>query len=190
MANGGELDQQLEGILSGYSRGFTAKVFQEEEDPVVDVLMAVFDLTPLIKAGNRQYWGRELGYCWQLLVNAVCRIRCAANYRPAPRDGADQPFDLLVGTDAIDTKYRIGSGDWGTLKKFQSNGTKLREAGLTPIMLILREDNLKAAIDACYAGTWEVLTGDRSFEYLENVTEGFALKPWLEARKGRFPIVR
>lgn len=64
-----------------------------------------------------------------------------------------------MGNLAIDTKYRIGSGDSGTLKKFKAYGPTLEEKGFTPVLLIVREDNLGAAITACNAGGWTVTTG-------------------------------
>ena len=46
------------------------------------------------------------------------------------RQGADELCDLIAGKDAINTKYRIGSGDSGTLKKFKQYGRKLEGDGL------------------------------------------------------------
>jgi hypothetical protein len=81
-------------------------------------------------------------------------------FSPALRIGLDEPCDFLIGAQAIDTKYRIGSGDSGTLKKFRSYGKLLIEQGYEPILLIVREDNLGNAINACLLSGWKVLTGD------------------------------
>ena len=55
------------------------------------------------------------------------------------RFGADEPYDLTVGSQAIDAKYRIGSGDSGFNKKCKSNASLLKNEGYEPVLLILRE---------------------------------------------------
>jgi len=92
---------------------------------------------------------------------------------------------LIIGQDAIDTKYRIGSGDSGTLKKFRQYGIRLGKAGYRPVLLILRTDNLPAAVLSCMSGGWTVITGNGSFEYLYEIT-GFDLQTWLKSRMGKF----
>ncbi|WP_094675218.1 hypothetical protein [Hydrocoleum sp. CS-953] len=77
---------------------------------IADDLMLVFGLNQEIKARNKQYWGRELGMCWERIVKEICRQTCD-NFNEAIRDGNDELCDFVVGLDAIDTKYRIGSGD-------------------------------------------------------------------------------
>jgi len=77
--------------------------------------METFGVTQELKSENKQFWGRQLGMCWQLLVVELCKQNCS-DYRDALKFGADEPCDLVLGTDAIDTKYRVGSGDSGTLK--------------------------------------------------------------------------
>jgi len=109
------LDTKLKDVLRAYRDSFSIKTYSEENDEP-DALMDVFGITPLRKRENRQYWGRELGMCWQLLVTNVLSHHCKA-YSPAIKMGDDEPCDCCVGKDAIDTKYRIGSGDSGTLKK-------------------------------------------------------------------------
>jgi hypothetical protein len=54
--------------------------------------------------------------CWQRLISELCKKTCT-DYDLAIRESRDELCDLVVGKDAIDTKYRIGSGDSGTLKK-------------------------------------------------------------------------
>ena len=103
--------------------------------------------------------------------------------------GSDEPCDLIVDGYAIDTKYRIGSGDSGTLKKFKSYGQLLRTYNYEPVFLILRPDNLPAAIKACQVGTWTVYTGDASFEFIQRLS-GFDLKSFLTERVGEFPVDR
>jgi hypothetical protein len=182
-----KLQNALDEILATYQKGFSEKVYSEENDDH-DLLMDVYGITPLLKRENRQYWGRELGMCWQRLVVEVCR-QTRADFGPALRIGADEPCDLTVGNLAIDTKYRIGSGDSGTLKKFKAYGPTLEEKGFTPILLIVRVDNLGAAITACNAGGWTVTTGQQTFDYLLKLT-GFDVKAFLQQRAQAFPVAR
>jgi hypothetical protein len=180
------LESSLIAIVKEYESSFKDKVFSVEQ-PTYDLLMDIFNVTPDIKAGNRQFWGRELGMCWQRLVIAVCRDKCS-DFIPAFRVGNDEPCDLIVGKYAIDTKYRMGSGDSGTLKKFKSYGQLLRtNYSLEPVMLFVRDDNLKSAIDACKAGTWKIYTSNDTFEFIKGLT-GFDIKEWLTVNKGRFNI--
>ena len=172
-----QLEENLKDILSQYRGSFTDKAYDEENDDH-DVLMDVFGITPSLKRENRQYWGRELGMCWQRLVCEVLRLTCS-DYQPAKRIGADEPCDCSVGSDVIDTKYRIGSGDSGTLKKFKQYGKMFRDQGSRPVLLVVREDNLPAAISACKAGGWHILTGNATFDYIRD-TSGFDLKSWLK----------
>ncbi len=109
------LDTKLKHVLRAYRDSFSMKTYSEENDDR-DPIMDVFGSTPDRKRENRQYWGRELGMCWQLLVTNVLSHHCT-EYSPAIKLGDDEPCDCCVGKDAIDTKYRIGSGDSGTLKK-------------------------------------------------------------------------
>jgi hypothetical protein len=184
----GRMASALDKVLEFYQSAFSAKVFTST-DPERDLLMDVFGLTPEQKADNRQYWGRELGMCWQRLCAAMCSEYCKADYAPPVRVGADEPYDFSVGTRAIDTKYRVGSGDAGTLKKFKGNGEALAAQGMIPTMLILREDNLQAAIGACRAGGWDVRMGAAAFDLLKELTGGFDLAGWLSDRQGKFLLV-
>lgn len=176
------LDAKLKDVLRAYRDSFAVKTYSEENDDP-DPLMDVFGITPDRKRENRQYWGRELGMCWQLLVTIVFSHR-VRDYAPAFKVGSDEPCDCCVGKDAIDTKYRIGSGDSGTLKKFKSYGKLLIERGYRPMLLIVRQDNLGAAMTACKAGGWTVLQGNSSFEYIRELT-GFDLRAWLETCKAQ-----
>lgn len=178
-----QLDNALHTILTQYGKSFSAKAFAEESAEEDD-LMLVFGLTQAKKAENKQYWGRELGMCWQRLIVELCRQR-RVDFRGPLKEGLDEICDLIVGHEAIDTKYRIGSGDSGTLKKFKQYGVRLTELKYKPILLILRNDNLPAAKTACVNGGWTVFTGEESFKYLERVT-GFDLKLWLQSRRGYY----
>jgi hypothetical protein len=181
------IDDQLTAILQRYQTSFADKSYSEENDDL-DLLMNVFGLTPELKRENRQYWGRELGMCWQLLVSEICRTYCEG-FQSALKFDADEPCDLVVGKCAIDTKYRIGSGDSGTLKKFKQYGAFLTEKGYTPVFLILRKDNLSAAIGACNTGGWKVYTGEESYHFILEIS-GFDLKAYLIQKARAFPVTR
>lgn len=162
--------------LELYRQKFRDKQHVAEESSS-DVLMEALGVTPTQKLDNRQYWGRELGMCWQRLVVEVCK-ETRADFKPALRIGNDEPCDLIIGSIAIDTKYRIGSGDSGTHKKLRSYAAQLKDQGLEPVLLILREDNLPGAVHSCEQGGWRILTGDASFEFVKQET-GVDLKGYL-----------
>lgn len=182
------LEQSLELILGQYQESFSKKDYSEENQDH-DLLMDAFGITPELKRENRQYWGRELGMCWQRLVTEVFRVSDPRRFGPAIRIGADEPCDLTFANDAIDTKYRIGSGDSGTLKKFKSYGPMLRSKGYTPVFLIVREDNLASAITACKVGGWDIRIGESSFEYIKD-RSGFDIKKFLNDRIDIHKITR
>src|SRR3990167_2077097 len=74
------LQIELHKILSQYRESFSEKTYSDENNDS-DVLMNLFGITPELKRENRQYWGRELGMCWQLLINKLCEIRVANTYQ-------------------------------------------------------------------------------------------------------------
>lgn len=181
------LTNTLHDILGLYKASFTAKAYTAENNDT-DLLMDVFGITPELKRENRQYWGRELGMCWQRLVVEIFRLS-RQDFKTAIRFGADEPCDLIVGAYAIDTKYRIGSGDSGTLKKFKAYGSLLRREGFEPILLVVREDSLPAAITACATGGWTVLTGDATYGFIHART-GFDLKDFLRTTASEYMVSR
>ena len=180
------IEQKLDVILKRYRESFLEKVYSDENDDY-DILMQAFGITPLLKRENRQYWGRELGKCWELLVVEACKS--APTFKPALRIGGDEPCDLIIQNYAIDAKYRLGSGDSGTLKKFKAYGPLLREHGYTPVFLFLREDNLPAAMTACKSGTWEIYIGKQSFDFIKLVS-GFDIENYLTRKANEFLVVR
>jgi len=183
----GSPSDQLEEICRRYALSFSGKIYASENE-ALDPLMNLFGITQELKRENKQYWGRELGMCFQSLVREICKSQCA-DYKPGLRDGADEVCDVIAGKDAIDTKYRVGSGDSGTLKKFRQYGIRLSDAGFRPIMAIVRTDNLPAAIQAARSGGWTVYQGIETFVYIEALT-GFKLKEWLDGRVARYRIDR
>ncbi len=182
-----KLLSQMTLTMQLYQQAFSSKVYVTENDDL-DLLMSAFGITPELKRENRQYWGRELGMCWQRIVTLVAESRCA-DYSPPIKVGADEPIDLFIGNDAIDTKYRIGSGDSGTLKKFKTYGKWIQEQGKQPVILIMREDNLNAAIQACKVGGWSVKIGDECYDYIQEKT-GFDIKAFLASQKNQFTLTR
>ncbi len=187
MTDSSPLMQALGNVLVHYRVTFSDKVYTQENN-ATDLLMDVFGITPGLKRENRQYWGRELGMCWQRLVIELFR-HTRDDFGPALRYGADEPCDLTVAAYAIDTKYRIGSGDSGTLKKFRAYAPLLRDKGYEPTLLIVREDNLPAAIAACKSGGWNVLTGEATFDFIRTLS-GFDLRDYLRAKAQEYKIVR
>lgn len=169
MAN---FEDNLIHIIQKYKDNFSGKIYKDESEEI-DVLMEAFGITQVLKKENKQYWGRELGMCWQLLVTEVFHNFCD-DFKPAKKYGDDEPADFFVGLEAVDTKYRVGSGDSGTLKKFKQYGKMLTNEGLVPVFLFLRSDNLPAAITACKFGGWTIYIGDDSFKYILEKT-GFDL---------------
>jgi hypothetical protein len=181
------VETRLFDIMQAYQKSFSDKVYQEENDDV-DLLMDAFGLKPETKRENKQYWGRELGMCWQRLVSDVLSSH-RDDYQPAIRIGLDEPCDMVLGHFAIDTKYRIGSGDSGTLKKFKQNGALLMDLGFQPICLVVRDDNLHAAISSLYTGGWRVLSGEACFNFLRSQS-GFDLADFLRKSNGLFELNR
>ena len=110
-----DIDKKLSDILKKYQGNFSDKIYRDDFD-CTDLLMEAFGITQELKRENKQFWGRQLGMCWQLLVTELCRNTCP-DFSDAPGFGRDKLCDLVLGKDAIDTKYRVGSGDSGTLKK-------------------------------------------------------------------------
>lgn len=180
------IEINLDAVLERYKASFIDKVYSDENDDY-DLLMKAFGITPLLKRENRQYWGRELGKCWESLVIEACKS--VPTYQPALRIGGDEPCDLIVQNYAIDTKYRVGSGDSGTLKKFKSYGPLLRARGYEPVFLFLREDNLPAAMTACQSGTWNIYIGQQSFDFIKNIS-GFDMKDYLVRKANAFLVNR
>jgi len=180
------LESNLDKILQQYQHSFVEKVYGAENDDH-DILMEAFGITPQLKRENRQYWGRELGKCWESLVIEACKN--LDSFQPALRIGGDEPCDLRVEGYAIDTKYRVGSGDSGTLKKFKQYGPLLREYGYEPVFLFLREDNLRAAMTACERGGWTIYIGKNSFQFIKDIS-GFDLEKYLIKKAKAFSVNR
>ena len=179
-------NERLDLILSGYQQSFTDKIYSPENDDY-DLLMQAYGITPDLKRENRQYWGRELGKCWERLIVQICSS--LPDFKPAQKIGRDEPYDLIVGKYAIDAKYRLGSGDSGTHKKFRQYGQDLLDLGYTPVLLTLREDNLLAFENACRTGGWKVLAGQDTFDFLKEVS-GFDLQAYLIRKESSFLVIR
>lgn len=184
-----DIDKKLSAILKQYQSNFSNKTYVDAYNST-DVLMETFGITQELKRENKQFWGRQLGMCWQLLVKELCKLTCT-DYGDALRFNGDEPCDLVLGSDAIDTKYRVGSGDSGTLKKFKQYGSLLKRHGYRPVLLFVREDNLSAAMTAYESVGWSVYKGVSTFKYLQKKTK-FNLYDYLcyHRDKGTFIIHR
>ncbi|MDB9316037.1 hypothetical protein PN462_23200 [Spirulina sp. CS-785/01] len=177
--NFNNINQSLENVLRDYQQSFLSKKFSQDSIEKDDLMLA-FGLTQELKAINKQYWGRQLGACWERLVKQLCKASC--NNFSLPHNSS---YDLALGQDALDTKYRLGSGDSKTVRGWKANGEQLKAEGFNPILLIVRTDNLDAAIQACQVGGWEIKVGSDAYQYLENKTQ-FNLQTWLRERRDRF----
>jgi len=178
------LKDKIGDILRRYQEAFSKKELTSEAG-YTDILMEIFGITPSIKETNMQYWGRELGKCWEGIIKATFSER--KDYGSGIREGDDEICDCVIGKIAIEAKYRVGSGDSGTLKKFKQYAQRLKDAGFKPVMLFLREDNLPAAITASKTGGWTVLVGQECFDFIRKECE-VDLKAELESLKGRYAI--
>jgi hypothetical protein len=173
-------EHTLDRLLDQYQRAFV-EVELPDENEDADLLMEVFGISPEQKRDRRQYWGRHLGTLWEsMIMSALVNHPRYAN--PIER-GRDRPCDFILGDFAIDTKYRIGSGDSGTIKKFRRDGAWLASRGFEPVMLILREDSLEAAVSACRRGGWAVHTGEQVFDFLAR-HGNIDLRAYLLSRQG------
>lgn len=171
-----KIENKLIKTLEKYFQNFEDKIYQDNFDDT-DVLMNAFGITQELKSENKQYWGRELGKCWENILRDLFEITCS-DFEPPKRFGNDEPADFFCGQDAIDTKYRVGSGDSGTLKKFEYYGKLLQEKNYRPVFLFLRKDNLLSALSKMKAGGWTIYTGEETFDYIKEKTN-FDLKQWL-----------
>ncbi|ARQ05704.1 Restriction endonuclease [Macrococcoides canis] len=177
--------QNLDRILLHYEDNFRNKVF-DEDNQKIDILMDVFGITASDKKVNKQYWGRQLGFMFEKLVIEVFQ-KHDKNFKKAESVGSDKPYDLQSDNDFIDTKYRVGSGDSGTLKKFKSYGKEMKSEGKNPVILILREDNLPSAVTALKNGEWDIYIGQDCFDYIFKKTN-FDLQGYLISKKNKYNI--
>ena len=157
------IDNKLKKTLQEYKELFT--LYDEAPVPSAsDILLNIFNLSGEDILKNKQYWHRHLGACWEKLVKSVFSSR--ADYQHAVRIHKKSPCDFAFSDKAIDTKYRLGSGDSGTLEKLAKNAAWLKALGYFPVMLILRSDNLPNALSRMSSAGWQVLTGDDCFEFI------------------------
>lgn len=164
-------------ILNLYKNKFNEKQHIIVESKT-DLLMDCLGITPYQKLENKQYWGRELGMCWQRIIIQICKDHCI-DFNKSIKIGNDEPCDLIIKNFAIDTKYRLGSGDSGTHKKFKKYAAILKDLGYEPVILILRDDNLKGALHSCKQGGWNILTGQNSLDFIKLQT-GFDIEHYMK----------
>lgn len=94
-----DIDKKLSDILKKYQGNFSDKVYVDDYDST-DVLMETFGITQELKRENKQFWGRQLGMCWQLLVVELCNNICS-DFSGALRFGGDKPCDSFPGESEI-----------------------------------------------------------------------------------------
>jgi len=97
-------EDKLKSVIRSYHGSFSSKVYSDQNDDH-DVLMDVFGLVPAVKRENRQYWGRELGMCWQLIVTELFRA-AGKGFQPGYREGADELCDLIAEKRNVSTRMR------------------------------------------------------------------------------------
>lgn len=187
-----DLENILDIEIEKYSKSFIEK--RKEKKKVTDLhdpLMDVFGITSSEKAAQAQYWGRELGMLWEKIVTESFKNSSKVTgfsghlVVPDKRGTTDEPCDLVANGFAIDTKYRIGSGDSKFIKQFKENHNLLVDKSYKPVLLILRDDNLNSPINSAKKAGWSVMTNQQSFDFIFEQT-GFDLKKFLDQRKKVF----
>ena len=152
------------------------QLFQAKEHdnslPEEDVLMKRFEITSLDKLTNKQYYNRELGKVFETLCKKTFRHKHNDRCKDAPivkkKGGRTyEPFDLIFDNYAIDFKYRLGSGDSGTLNRLRKSVLWALEKGYEPVYLILREDNLDPVLKALQRLGARIIQGEDTFRFIE-----------------------
>ena len=73
-----DVEDKLNLVLSKYSENFSRKRYTSVYADS-DILMKAFGITQELKGENKQYWGRELGKCWENILRdlfaATCKFR-------------------------------------------------------------------------------------------------------------------
>jgi hypothetical protein len=179
---------KLESICQDFSQRSSSKEYPPHNDDH-DPLMDMYSMTPELKRENPQYWGSQLGANWQRLVAATFYFFRRPDYGPPIQYERTEPFDFRFGKIVVDTKYRVGSHDSGTLNKFRLNGIFLNGEGFHPVALILRHDTHRGAITQLLSGGWEVFVADEAFDYIREQTS-FDLETFLQQRAHKFAIDR
>jgi len=78
-----DIGNALARIFKKYQNNFSETVYTDDYRSF-DVLMETFGITQELKQENKQFWGRQLGMCWQLLVVELCKrtnATCCKNKR-------------------------------------------------------------------------------------------------------------
>ncbi len=178
MANKKKIEEKLNLIFNKYKNSFDKKVLLKEKTNR-DLIMKIFNKTQNDVDVNKQYWNREFGKYFEYIVSSIFALT-RNDYKPGLRIKSDEVCDCIIGNLAIDVKYRVGSGDSGTLKKFRFYGNLLKEKGYIPVMLFLREDNLKAAITSINNGGWKIYSNEQMFDFVKKKSN-FDLKEYFNS---------
>lgn len=170
-------DEPLRAILKTYRDNFANKSFGKAESDTSDILMDVFGINADTKRENRQYWGRELGTCWERLVKAVFTATIP-DVLPGYKLGKKEICDLVAEPHAIDMKYRLATSQPAVRDELERHAEWLVAANYVPVLLVLRDDNLPAAVRRCETGGWTVHTGAAAFDFIKGRTH-IDLNAWL-----------
>lgn len=184
-----QMERKVVDILSKYKSRFNSKEFASIFSSS-DILMHFFNITYDTKMQNMQYWNRELGRVWELITRELFASNSLFQPPESVDFGTDHPVDYFIGNLAIDAKYRIGSGDSGTLKKFKSYGKMLKERGYNPVFLILRNDNLQAAINAAMSGGWQIISDKDAFSFIRKKSGIIDIAQYLVHLKAKYDSLR
>lgn len=133
--------EECEAVLEEAQQKLQAKIFNEPpEKPQTDLLMDVFKMTPEMKH-NPQFTNRHLGATLEKMLKKWFEAHKPQDFQAPERDDdGGEPYDLLVGDQAIDVKYRVGSGDSGSIKKWKRYAKDLKAKGYKPVWVVLRDD--------------------------------------------------
>ena len=179
--------EHIKDILLDYQVRFSNKIYSQDNNDY-DLLMDAFGISPKLKLENMQYWGRELGACLEKVMKT--RMSKSKHYEnPIKEKSGREPYDFQFRDRAIDVKYRIGSGDAGTIKKWTENAKDIIELGLQPTLLILREDSLESTVSACRRAGWDIYAGEEFYNFSKNRLD-FNLKKYLKSIKAEYQIKR
>lgn len=131
--------------------------------------MELLGVTNEMKKRHPQRCGKLLGETWQKVVTAYLDIYSPSGIGDAVRFDTRRPTDVVVDSVAIDTKYRFGSGDNNTITHLVETSRSLRALGYRPVMIILRDDSLRGALNRFRLAGWEVAEANNAFDVLADL---------------------
>jgi hypothetical protein len=156
------MNNDLKNLVESYKLSFEKKILNHKHFKQDDI-MNLFNKNQYDLLLNKQYWHREFGKFYEKYVKIIAKSKL--KYNDSPKYKKYDLCDLVIDNFAIDTKYRIGSGDSGTVRKLKFYGEQLIKLNYKPILLIFRDDNLEGTIKSL-SKEWNVLTGDNSNKFI------------------------